>query len=143
MPREGLAAALRAGGRTWILSNRDASGATRSRPVWVWADDADLVRDHPVVHVLTGADARKAADLESDPSATIAGPVGSGWFAAGADVQVLRDPEQVGRVLAAVAPEVPADGVAVLRLTVREARRWTVRSDRPFDNRAEQLIGEG
>lgn len=138
-----LRIALASGGSTWLLSSRDSGGALRTRPVTVWWDPADLDAPAPVVHVLTGADGRKAADLEREPEVTVSGPVPGGWFAAGGRTQVVRDPAAVVSALRRIAPRVPAQGVAVLRITLLEARRWSVASDRPFDNSVEQLLGAG
>lgn len=139
---DSLRAALASGGSTWLLSSRDAGGALRTRPVTVWWDPADVDGTEPVVHVLTGADARKAADLERDPEATVAGAVPGGWFSAGGRTEVIRDPAAVAVILRRVAPAVPVRDVAVLRITLLEARRWSVLSDRPFDNTVTQLLGE-
>ncbi len=138
---EAVHAALDAGGGALVLTNVDSSGAIRSRPVTVWVDDTELVGPLPVLHVLTGADARKADALQRDATATLAGPVRGGWFAAGGRADVIRDPSAVRDLLARLAPGLPSDGVAVIRITVLEARRWSVRSVRPFDNVCTQLLG--
>lgn len=131
-----LFSALDAGGRFWLLTNRDEAGL-RSRPVAVWWDGN---ADQPVVYVLTGSDARKAAELVRRPEVSLGGPLPDGWLAARGDADVIRDRGVVEEILGRVAPTVPTAGVAVLQITVTRARRWTVNPADPYDNEATELI---
>ncbi len=132
-------------GSTALLTTQGPDGP-RTRPVIVHDDPAG---EAGVLAVLTKPDTRKIADVAATPRATVCGTTADGYYALEARTEVIDDPAVVGPAMArflgmdpaqAPAPEPgAAPAVAAIRLRFDSGKKWTVHSDKPFDNEVEDI----
>lgn len=102
-----------------VLLTSLGPGGPRTRPVTIQAGQAGFVT------VLTGAEAKKVAQIRAHPEVTLAGPTPGGWFAV----------EAVARAMEAAEPP----GAVALELRLLSGRTWVVHSAAPFDNEVVEL----